>query len=95
MIPTKETVYANALKDRMSGGTTYARLVAMESRAHSELMSACIEQHVECVDALPALSAAITRDEKIYPSTTESHPNAQGYAIIAAAVNRAISRLGW
>jgi lysophospholipase L1-like esterase len=95
MIPTKETVYANALKDRMSVGTTYARLVAMESRAHSELMSACIEQHVECVDALPALSAAITRDEKIYPSTTESHPNAKGYAIIAATVNQAISRLGW
>ncbi len=95
MIPTKETVYANALKDRISVGMTFARLVAMESRAHSELMSACIEKQVECVDALPDLSAAITRDEKIYPSTTESHPNAQGYAIIAATVNQAISRLGW
>jgi len=95
MIPTKETVYANALKDRMSVGTTYARLVVMEGRARSELMSACIEQRVECVDALPVMSAAITRDEKIYPSTTESHPNAKGYAIIAATVNQAISRLGW
>ena len=95
MIPTKEAVYANALKDRMAVGTTFGRMLSMESRARSELMSACTEQHVECLDVLPFMSAAISRDEKIYSSTTESHPIATGYAIIAETVNQAISRLGW
>jgi lysophospholipase L1-like esterase len=95
LLPTKETVYANALKDRLNVGTTFATLLAMESRAHSELMSSCGEQQIECVDALPALSAAISRDEKIYSSTREGHPNAKGYATIAAAINQAIERLGW
>ena len=31
--------------------------------------------------------------ERIYPSTTESHPNAHGYYVIASAVNENLSKL--
>jgi len=32
------------------------------------------------------LTAALDHGERLYPTTTESHPNARGYFMIASAV---------
>lgn len=98
LLPTKETVYATAQSGRTGGriglDPTYSRLVEMESRIRGELYSSCDTKRIQCIDALPSLRSALERGERIYPTTTESHPNARGYFVIASAVNENLSRLG-
>lgn len=98
LLPTKETVYA-AVEDRKSNGRTglessYQKLVDMEGRVRSEIISNCQANGIECVDASPYLSTALERGERLYPTTTESHPNARGYLVIASAVNENLRKLG-
>lgn len=90
LIPTKELVYADLMQreGRLTG--TYARLVEMENRARKDVGSWCAKEHIVCVDALPNLRNALTRREKIYPSTTESHPNSAGYGVLAITVSEAL-----
>lgn len=68
----------------------YELLVEMENRARHEVESWCTEKRVHCVDAPPNLQRAIAGRQQIYPPTTESHPNAAGYRVLAATVNDAL-----
>jgi len=95
LIPTKESVYAEALKDRVVFGDTFGRLVGMERRVRSRLAEGCVEDRLDCVDALPALAAAIRAGQAVYPTTTESHPNARGYLVLARFVAESLSALNW
>jgi lysophospholipase L1-like esterase len=70
---------------------TYARLVEMENTARREIKSSCTEKHIAFVDALPELRNAIAQRQQIYPSSTESHPNAAGYAVLAATAAQALN----
>ena len=91
LIPTKELVYADLMQreGRLTGA--YARLVEMENRARKEIASWCAEKRIACIDALPVLRNALAQRQQIYPSTTESHPNAAGYGLRAATVNEALN----
>lgn len=91
LIPTKEAVYADLMRNAGRLNGNYARLVEMEGRARDEVVSWCAAKHVKCVDALPDLRAALTRHERIYPSTTESHPTAAGYRVLGATVKSALA----
>lgn len=90
MIPTKELVYADQMQRGGKLTGTYAHLIEMENRARNEVASACVEKHLACIDALPDLRGAIAHGQQIYPSTTESHPNAAGYRVLATTVNEAL-----
>jgi len=94
LIPTKELVYSDIMQraGRLTG--SYSRLVEMEHRARFEVEEWCDDQQVDYLDALPALAAATGRRERMYPSTTDSHPNPSGYSVIAAAVNEKIKNSG-
>ncbi len=94
LIPTKETVYATAHPGSASSNATYEKLVEKEAQVRSEILTTCQTEHIQCVDALPALSSAVAHSERLYPSTTESHPNARGYAVMASAVSENLSKLG-
>ena len=96
LIPTKETVYADAV-DTAQGALdeTYARLVQMEAQARIEIVTLCEEGDIEYADALPVLAAAVQRNEQIYPPTSDGHPNPWGYSLLASSVNEALSRFGW
>jgi hypothetical protein len=86
VIPTKERVYADTLRRRGPLEPTYARLVAMEDRVRSDVLEGCRGGGLACVDALPALAAAIEAGQPAYPSTTESHPSVAGYTVLAELV---------
>ena len=93
VIPTKENVYADAM--RGAGQVPDAPLQAVaerERRLRGELLSFCGEAGVECVDPLPALSGAVVRGEAIFPPYIDGHFNARGYAVLAEAVNGALAR---
>lgn len=90
LIPTKEMVYADLMKEAGRLNGNYARLVEMESRVREQVKTWCVEKHMKCTDALPDLRSALARRERIYPSSSESHPNAAGYRVLAATVQRAL-----
>lgn len=94
LLPTKESVYAKVRSAKIPLDPTYQKLIDMEGRIRAEIVSTCRTQGIECVDALPYLSSALERGERLYPMTTESHPNERGYFVIASAVNENLSRLG-
>jgi len=93
LIPTKESVYADRMESHAALPETYARLVKMEARIRSEMMTQCAAKKVQCVDALPPLRQAIERNEQIFPSTIDGHFNARGYNVLASVVEEAIKRL--
>ena len=95
LIPTKESVYADALAQQTQSSANYAKVVQMESRIRSELISTCHDQGIEWVDALPVLSEAVRRGDQIYPSTADEHFEARGYHILASRVNDTLARLHW
>jgi hypothetical protein len=92
LLPTKEAVYASAQSSKLTLDPTYQKLVDMEGRARSEIVSTCQQNGIRVIDALPYLSSSLDRGERIYPSSTESHPNAHGYFVIAGAVNENIGK---
>ena len=98
LLPTKETVYATAqsgkIGEQVSRDPTYQKLVDMEGRIRSEMITTCQAKRINCIDVLPYLSGALDRGERLYPTTTEGHPNKRGYFVIASAVNENLRRLG-
>ena len=92
-MPTKEMVYAEAVQNsqgQLKG--SYAKLTRMEARVATEIISFCGQEGIEHVDALPQLREAVRQNKQIYPSDTESHPHAQGYAVLASTVDEALTR---
>jgi len=90
LIPTKESVYSELMNGEGKAVGNYARLVRMEQKAREEVLSSCAADKINCVDALPDLRKAIEQRQQIYTSTTESHPNAAGYRILALKVSDAV-----
>ena len=74
---------------------TYSRLVQAETEVRGELEAFFEAQGMEYADALPALSEAVGRGERIYPSSEDGHPLPGGYSLIASVVNDALTELGW
>ena len=93
LLPTKEAVYASAQSGKLNLDATFQKLVDMEGRVRSEIMATCQTKHVSCVDVLPYLTNALDRGERIYATSTESHPNRHGYFVIASAVNENLGKL--
>jgi lysophospholipase L1-like esterase len=93
LLPTKETVYARAQASKLKLDPTYQKLVDMEARIRAAIILNCQNKHISYVDALPKLTAALDHGERLYPTTTESHPNPRGYFVIASAVKENLSRL--
>jgi hypothetical protein len=91
MIPSKELVYADLMRSKGQLNGTYSRTVEMEIKARNELLSWCSDAHVKSIDPLPTMQMAIARHQQLYPTSTESHPDAVGYAVIAAVVNYALN----
>lgn len=94
LIPTKESAYAAVMSGKVGPDPTYDKLIEMEGRVRTQIEDECRTQNIDYLDALPYLSEALGRGERVYPSTTESHPNARGYFVIASAVNNTLGKLG-
>src|SRR5262249_10337567 len=83
LIPTKESVFAEIVKDPQQ---TYRRLVENEALARRTTMEFLDERGIEYVDALPALRAQLAMGPQPYHVDHDGHPNEHGHRAIASAV---------
>ena len=86
LIPTKELVFADKVAALGKIDSTYAALVQMETADRDEIKDYCSSRRIQVVDVLPALSAAVGRNQQIYLESADGHPNSAGYDLIAKAV---------
>jgi len=95
LIPTKERVFSDLViasnpqvdKDR------FAFIAASEDRYRDKIFATLDAENIESIDLLPLLIEGVnSRPSPIYPSY-DSHPNAQGYEIIANAVAKKLEAL--
>jgi lysophospholipase L1-like esterase len=84
LIPTKEGVFAPVMTT--TARPTYRQLIDMEAQDRGDISNFLEGAKIEYVDALPVLQQAILQNVQIYPANMDGHPNAQGYARIAALV---------
>jgi lysophospholipase L1-like esterase len=82
LIPTKELVYAGRMQAEKSAA--YDLVVRRETRLRELVIADLAEHDIEYVDALPAWRAALDRDQTIYPSGSDGHPNAEGHLVLSA-----------
>ena len=92
MFPLKESVYEQHLSASATqpGVERLLSLVDNERKVKARMQALFRSEGIEYLDLLPALRAA-NADEDAYP-LTDSHPNARGYAAVAAAVQSVLSR---
>jgi len=96
LIPTKESVYADLIsKENQAAPPNYVKLVEMEAIVRADVKAFCDAENIATADALPKFRTSIAQDQAIYPTTTESHPNAHGYAMLAELVNDELEALAW
>jgi hypothetical protein len=86
LIPTKERVFADALRARGSITDAHRRLIRNEDSCRGALLRAAELARVEVVDLLGPLESAIASSQQVYPTNIESHPNAAGYYVIARTI---------
>jgi hypothetical protein len=96
LIPTKEMVFASGTRfEEATRNPTYAKLVRMETLNRQALMSFCEEHHIAYLDLLVPLASAVARNEQIYLTTADGHPNKAGYLVIASAFADRLKVLQW
>jgi hypothetical protein len=91
LIPTKELVYSKIISARNELDDTYRALVQMETQNREEMRGFCTDHAIQVADALPALQDAADRNQAIYQASSDGHPQANGYALIAGTVNAALN----
>lgn len=92
LFPLKESVYEEYLRSSSGspGADQLLATVANERVIRLRLISLFDEEGLQYLDLLPVLREA-NREADAYP-VTDSHPNARGYAAVAAAVHQALAR---
>jgi lysophospholipase L1-like esterase len=87
LIPTKETVYVEAMRDLYGTlSDDYLRLIAAETDVREQLTDFMNANQIAWFDTLPALQASFDNNIIAYPPSIDGHPTAAGYQVIANAV---------
>ena len=96
LIPTKEMVFSFGTRfEEATRNATYAKLVRMETLNRQAVMSFCEEHQIAYLDLLLPLASAVGRNEQIYPTTADGHPNKAGYIVLASAIEDRLKALRW
>jgi hypothetical protein len=93
VIPTKEMVFAEYLeqKPQLSLSNVIDQLLANERQARKETFEFLVNSNIRFIDALPALRNAVS-NELYVRTSTDMHPNKNGYRVLAEATLRDLTR---
>lgn len=86
LIPTKELVFHGLCPADVRARGAYEQLQEREARARQQAQARLSARGIAWIDTAPALEAALRAGVAAYPQTSDSHPNAAGYAALARAV---------
>ena len=96
LLPTKELVYKQILNNITAlGDTLYDELINNELKFWEKTKNFCFDQGIECIDVLPAMRQILDAKRNPYASSSDGHPNAEGYRAIANAIIVGLSKRGW
>lgn len=89
LIPTKETVYSDFIKDNNSlpNSRTIDELIRSESELNSKVKTYLKGHNIAYVDVLGPLRNA-AGSVQLYPTNFGSHTNKNGYELIAKSIHR-------
>lgn len=93
LIPTKERAYCRYLKDsgeRMPA--SFLNVCDAEEWIKEDLVRFFATRNIAYVDVREAMEEKIRNHVGIYPATSDSHPQVDGYGVIARAVYDALRR---
>jgi hypothetical protein len=90
LFPTKETVYADLMRAQRGVPEGYFRLLEHERRLTEDLDTFLTASQIEFVDLTDALRSGLEHGVAPFPHTDNTHPNADGYALVAVAIGRAL-----
>jgi lysophospholipase L1-like esterase len=93
LIPTKESVFAEYIENNttIKNADAIDELIENE-RQVNQLAREYLDAHnISYVDLLPALRAGV-RTQTIFAQSEDGHPNAEGYEVIAAAIEDHLAR---
>ncbi|MGH7898050.1 MAG: alginate O-acetyltransferase AlgX-related protein [Candidatus Binatia bacterium] len=93
VIPTKETVYARHLEHDAALGMheIIDRVIANERIARQVLLESLERERIRYVDLLPAMEGASESGPIYVQSAVDTHPNENGYRVIAEAIARRLN----
>jgi lysophospholipase L1-like esterase len=95
LIPSKEFVYAEALDPAPGAGSVMAALARNEVEIWNQTKTFLSTNGIDFVDALPEMRRGVADGARLYPYSTQSHPDTPGYERIARAVARALDERGF
>lgn len=92
LIPSKESVYADYLKDnkQLKHYEYIYKVLANENELNSKVKTFLSEHGIDYIDVLPPLQKACG-DRLIYPNNHGDHTNKEGYLIIANSIKKYLS----
>jgi len=93
IIPTKEFVYADFIKNKKNIPEAYKLLTKNESLFFRKLKSFLIKNKIDFINTTGELKKSISTSQQPYPITIDGHPNAIGYKIIANAIYKKVKCL--
>lgn len=91
IIPTKENVYYEFLKGKNAAlPPEYECAVYYERAITRWLIDVITANGIPFQDLLPAMQAAAAQGARLYPASTDAHPNAAGNRVIATVLAQAL-----
>jgi hypothetical protein len=86
LIPTKESVFSDASRSQATLTAAHGRLALSEEACRMALLRSAEQAAVQVVDLFGPLKAAVAQGRQVYPTNIESHPNPEGYDLIARTI---------
>ena len=93
IIPTKGVAYRNILGDSfISQHSSFPPKIENELKLKQDILSFLDENEIVHVDTTPLLEKALSDRTPPFHQTSNEHPNAHGYSVVANAIAAAVSK---
>lgn len=85
-LPTKLSAYAPTVAAARLSNPIFDSVVKNETKIRQEFEKICSEEHITCIDVLPAMQDAVRHGLAVYAKTWDEHPTPLGYEIYARSI---------
>jgi lysophospholipase L1-like esterase len=94
LLPTKELAFQSAAAGTAADAGDYRKCIEKEMRARERTVEFLKAAGIAFIDPVPALQASLARGVPPYPTSSDGHPNPDGYRVIAGLVGDEMAKRG-